>query len=145
MLATGGGSHDQHVRIWHAETGSLLHARHTRGQITAVIWLKYEKALAVAFGLTTASPPGILSVYLFPQLSVVAQIPGHSLRALSVAVDQNQSKVALQTHDGMVRTYALWPQRPGQLPLTEHVYSPGDLGSSILENIEAVPRLHGIR
>lgn len=141
VLATGAGSRDQNLRIWHVQSGCLLHQYNCHAQITSVIWLRYEKLLAVSFARShpSCANPAILSVFRYPSMETLYRIPGNSLRALSATVDSSQGKIALHTHDGMIRTYSLWPNR--HRPLTPALCAPGDLGSSILEHLLDVSRL----
>lgn len=108
LLATGAGSNDRSIRVWHFTLGAIVKSLSTSGQITNIAWLKTRREIAVSFGHSFDPPPGVVGIYNYPDFELVARVPGEGLRAFNSDLSPDQTKVAVATQDGMVRMYWLW-------------------------------------
>lgn len=108
LLATGAGSNDRQIRVWHFTLGTLVKALPTPGQITSVTWLRTRRELVVTFGHSFSPSTGVVSIYSYPDFDLVARAPDKGLRAFNASVSPDQQRIAVATQDGMVRMYQLW-------------------------------------
>ncbi|KNE00351.2 hypothetical protein QG37_02376 [Candidozyma auris] len=72
-----------------------------------------HRELLLTFGHSSTAKAGVAAMYNYPDLKVVAYVPGEHFRTFSAAVSPNEAKLALATQEGMIRTYWLWPQDDG--------------------------------
>lgn len=107
-MATGAGSNDRCIRVWHFTLGAIVKSLSTTGQITNIAWLKTRREIAVSFGHSFDPPAGVVGIYTYPDFELVARVPGGGLRAFNSDISPDQTKIAVATQDGMVRMYQLW-------------------------------------
>lgn len=148
LLATGAGSNDRLIRVWHFTLGTLVKALPTPGQVTSVTWSKTRRELVVTFGHSFSPSTGVISIYSYPDFHLVAQAPDKGLRAFNAAVSPDQQKIAVATQDGMVRMYQLWKDderadkgtlrilRSAELSQMGPIQSARDFDSSIILLVE---------
>jgi meiosis-specific APC/C activator protein AMA1 len=139
LLATGAGSQDRMIRFWHTRSGTLIRSFNVKGQVTSLVWSRHYRQLAATFGFADTDNPLLLSVYSFPQLEPLIQVPTQcSLRVLSAVLSPNMSSICVATNDETVRFYELWSVTDQVMLITEdgcRVF-----GSDIIEMVEGIDK-----
>jgi cell division cycle protein 20 (cofactor of APC complex) len=100
LLATGGGSADQHLRLWDIQTGRTLKAVDTGSQVTSIIWSKSNREL-----LTSHGPPSHQLSLWNEDLKKEADIKGHNGRILKAVRSPCGSLVASLSADETLRVW----------------------------------------
>ncbi|CAH8361921.1 unnamed protein product [Eruca vesicaria subsp. sativa] len=78
LLATGGGEGDRKVKFWNAERGACLNTVDTGSQVSSLLWSKNERELLGSHGSQ-------LTLWKYPSMVKMAELPGHTSRILSMA------------------------------------------------------------
>ena len=82
ILMTGGGMNDQTVRIYNIATGKCIGVIQTEAQVTAVQWSLNSRQLLIAASVESDQ----LSIWSYPGLQKIGQMPGHESRPLHLAI-----------------------------------------------------------
>lgn len=78
VLATGGGSYDRHIHFWNSTTGARMNSIDTGSQVTSLRWNPHAKEIVSSSGF----PDNSLSIWSYPSLARIAEIPAHETRVL---------------------------------------------------------------
>ena len=96
MLASGGGTADQSIKLWNSNTGRLLDSVDTLAQVSQVIWSKHRLELCSSHGfpanslcLWDCSGAGVRS----RGLTMVKELTDHTNRVLSLACSPDGSTI----------------------------------------------------
>lgn len=139
LLVTGAGSQDRMIRFWHTRSGTLIRSFNVKGQVTSLVWSRHYRQLAATFGFADTENPLLLSVYSFPQLEPLIQVPTLcSLRVLSAVLSPNMGSICVATNDETVRFYELWSVTDQVMPVTEGGCKV--FGSDIIEMVEGIDK-----
>jgi len=95
LLATGGGTSDKHVHFWNTTTTARLHSIYTGSQVSSIVWSTQYKELVTSHGL----PNNQLSVWEYPTLKKVIDIPAHDSRILHTAISPDGQVIASAAAD----------------------------------------------
>lgn len=111
ILASGGGSHDRHIYFYNINNGAQLSSVDTGSQVTALIWSPtHHHELMSAHGF----PDNQLTLWRFPSLEKVADIPAHENRVLHAAVSSDGTMVATVASDEDLKFWRLWELPPAK-------------------------------
>ncbi|KAK9767417.1 WD repeat-containing protein slp1 [Basidiobolus ranarum] len=95
LLATGGGSNDRHIHFWNTTTAARLNSIDTGSQVTSLIWSPEYKEIMSSHGF----PDNHISIWNYPSLSKVIDIPAHETRVLHTALSPDGQTVASVASD----------------------------------------------
>ncbi|KAK6289550.1 hypothetical protein POUND7_001091, partial [Theobroma cacao] len=101
LLASGGGGSDQCIRFWNTHTGACLNSVDTGSQVCALLWNKHERELLSSHGFTDNQ----LILWKYPSMRKMAELLGHTSRALYMAESPDGCTVATAAGDETLR---LW-------------------------------------
>uniref|UniRef100_A0A4W5LAT6 CDC20/Fizzy WD40 domain-containing protein n=1 Tax=Hucho hucho TaxID=62062 RepID=A0A4W5LAT6_9TELE len=89
VLASGGGTADRTIKLWNAQTGSLLQSTDTGSQVCALLWSTSEKELLSSHGYAQNE----LCLWSYPAMRKVKELTGHSARVLHLAAGPDATTV----------------------------------------------------
>ncbi|CDR39172.1 CYFA0S03e00452g1_1 [Cyberlindnera fabianii] len=142
LLATGGGSKDRAIRFWHAKTGTLLDAIHTKGQVTQLIWSKRKRQIVATFGFGDIVEPIVIAVYSYPRMEKLVQVESLAhIRILAAALSPDSSSICVGANDETVRFYELWSTQDSILQDSQEN---GVLKSDLIELCEGITKSGGL-
>ncbi|KAJ1939571.1 WD repeat-containing protein slp1 [Linderina macrospora] len=104
LLATGGGSYDKHVHFWNTVTTARLNSIDTGSQVTSIQWSKEYRELVTSHGF----PHNHLSIWSYPSLSKVVDIPAHDTRVLHTALSPDGQTLATTSSDESLKFWRLF-------------------------------------
>ncbi|KAI8877829.1 WD40 repeat-like protein [Backusella circina FSU 941] len=112
LLATGGGRDDQNIYFWNTATGSRVNTIATGSQVTSLHWSKHYKEIASTHGY----PHNQLSVWAYPSLSKVIDIPAHDQRILHSTLSPDGQVLATAAADENLKFWKIF-EHHGRDPL----------------------------
>ncbi|ORX49515.1 WD40 repeat-like protein [Hesseltinella vesiculosa] len=104
LLATGGGREDKHIHFWNTTTTGRVNSIFTGAQVTSLHWSKHYKEIVSTHGY----PKNQLSVWSYPQLNKLADIPGHDSRILHSALSPDGQVVATAAADENLKFWRIF-------------------------------------
>jgi len=107
VLATAGGTVDRTLRIWNTANMRQLHSIDTGSQVSSIVWNEQYKELATGHGFSQNQ----LTLWNYPSLAKVADLPGHTSRVLLLVCSPDGSTVASVAADETIRLWNVWPQQ----------------------------------
>ncbi|KAG2231784.1 hypothetical protein INT48_005439, partial [Thamnidium elegans] len=133
-LATGGGRDDKNIHFWDTVTGSRRHTIQTGSQVTSLNWSKHYNEIASTHG----SPHNQVTVWEYPTLTKVIDIPAHESRILHSAMSPDGQVLATAAADDNLKFWRIF-EANGKAPL-------GTERSRLTEKKESkLRRSHSIR
>ncbi|KAJ1648869.1 WD repeat-containing protein slp1 [Dispira simplex] len=108
LLATGGGSHDRRIHFWNATTAARLNSVDTGSQVTSIRWSLEYKELMTSHGF----PDNLLTLWNYPSLSKIVDIPAHDTRVLHTAQSPDGQSVASVASDENLKFWRLFEAKP---------------------------------
>lgn len=105
LLASGGGTADQCLRFWHTGTGSLLQTVDTGSQVCNVHWSRSCDELVSTHGYSLNQ----IVVWHWPSMRQLAQLTGHTMRVLYLAVSPDETSIVTGAGDETLRFWAIFP------------------------------------
>ncbi|KAJ3108093.1 ubiquitin-protein transferase activating protein [Phlyctochytrium planicorne] len=109
LLATGGGSHDKSVHFWNTTTGAKLSSIDTGSQVTSIIWSTDYKEVLTTHGF----PDNQLTLWSYPSLDRVVDIPGHESRVLYSALSPDGQTVVTGASDENLKFWKVFEKKRG--------------------------------
>jgi cell division cycle protein 20 (cofactor of APC complex) len=103
-LATGGGSCDRHIHFWNTTTASRLNSVDTGSQVTSLRWSKEYKEIASTHG----HPNNQISLWSYPSLSRIIDIPAHDARILHSALSPDGQVLATVASDENLKFWKIF-------------------------------------
>uniref|UniRef100_UPI00358DE2B2 cell division cycle protein 20 homolog n=1 Tax=Myxine glutinosa TaxID=7769 RepID=UPI00358DE2B2 len=101
VLATGGGTIDQHIRIWNVSSGNCLSATGTGSQVSGIQWSAEYEEMVSSHGFDSNR----LVIWKYPTMTKVIELQGHQSHILSLCANPDRSEVASAGADETIR---LW-------------------------------------
>ncbi|KAI9592020.1 WD40-repeat-containing domain protein [Syncephalis fuscata] len=101
LLATGGGSNDRCINIWNSNNGALLSTLNTGSQVSGLFWSPHDKELLSTHG----HPDNQLTIWNYPSMARVIDIPAHETRVLYSALSPDGQMLATAAAD---ETLKIW-------------------------------------
>ncbi|RKP26180.1 WD40-repeat-containing domain protein [Syncephalis pseudoplumigaleata] len=104
LLATGGGTNDRNIHIWNSNNGALLSTIPTGSQVSGVFWSHHGKEL-----LSTHGHPGNqLTIWTYPALTRVIDIPAHETRVLYSTLSPDGQMLATAAADETLKIWRIF-------------------------------------
>ncbi|KAF2139919.1 uncharacterized protein K452DRAFT_289302 [Aplosporella prunicola CBS 121167] len=110
LLATGGGSNDKHIHFWNSTTGARLNSIDTGSQVTSLKWSPHHKEIVSTGGF----PNNALSVWVYPTLAKMIEIPAHEQRILFSCLSPDGQTLATASADENLKFWKLFEKKAGQ-------------------------------
>eukprot|EP01130_Rhizamoeba_saxonica_P005564 TRINITY_DN2219_c0_g1_i1.p1 TRINITY_DN2219_c0_g1~~TRINITY_DN2219_c0_g1_i1.p1 ORF type:complete len:437 (-),score=107.82 TRINITY_DN2219_c0_g1_i1:223-1533(-) len=104
LLATGGGTADRCIKFWNTSTGECLNSIDTGSQVCSLQWSKHQKELLSSHGFARNQ----LCVWKYPSLTKVAEMTGHTARALHTAMSPDGTTVLSASPDETLRFWKVF-------------------------------------
>lgn len=101
VLASGGGTADRCIRIWNANSGTLLNTTDTKSQVCALQWSVHYKEMISGHGYANNQ----LTIWKYPSMNKVAELTGHTARVLHLCTSPDGSSIMSAGADETLR---LW-------------------------------------
>ncbi|RKP37547.1 WD40-repeat-containing domain protein [Dimargaris cristalligena] len=108
LLATGGGAHDRHIHFWNTTTAARLHSIDTGSQVTSIRWSLEYRELVSSHGF----PDHQLSVWSYPALTKMTDIPAHDTRVLHTALSPDGQTLATVSSDDNLKFWRVFEAKP---------------------------------
>ncbi|KAI1317252.1 ubiquitin-protein transferase activating protein [Mortierella claussenii] len=109
LLASGGGTYDKQIHFWNTTTGARVNTLNTGSQVTSIVWSTEYKEFMSSHGY----PDNNISVYGYPSMNRVIDIPAHDSRILHTALSPDGQTVATVASDENLKFWKLFEKRPG--------------------------------
>ncbi|WOO79275.1 WD repeat-containing protein slp1 [Vanrija pseudolonga] len=104
LLATGGGSQDQHIHFWSTTTGARTSSLHAKSQVTSLIWSPHSKEILSTHGF----PDNNISLWSYPSLQKIYDVPAHDNRVLASSLSPDGCTVATGAGDENLKFWKIW-------------------------------------
>ncbi|URD77495.1 WD domain, G-beta repeat [Musa troglodytarum] len=107
-LASGGGTADQCIKIWNAQTGRCANSINTCAQVCALEWNRHQKEILSAHGYNQNR----LSLWAYPSLAKITDFTGHTDRILQLSQSPDGSTVVSAAADETIRFWKVFEPPP---------------------------------
>ena len=99
LLASGGGTADRCIKFWNTSTGACLNSIDTKSQVCALQWNRHEREILSSHGFSQNQ----LCVWKYPSMVKMAEMTGHTARALHLAQSPDGTTVVSGGADETLR------------------------------------------
>ncbi|KAF9431747.1 substrate-specific activator of APC-dependent proteolysis [Entomortierella beljakovae] len=99
LLASGGGTADQHIRFWNTTTGVSIGATNTGSQVCNLAWSKTTNELVSTHGYSQNQ----IFVWKYPAMQQIAMLTAHTLRVLYLALSPDGQTIVTGAGDETLR------------------------------------------
>ncbi|OAC98517.1 hypothetical protein MUCCIDRAFT_129777, partial [Mucor lusitanicus CBS 277.49] len=103
-LATGGGRDDKQIHFWNSSTGARLKSVNAGSQVTSLHWSHHHKEIVSTHGL----PHNQLTVWAYPTLNKIIDIPAHESRILHSALSPDGQVLATAAADENLKFWRIF-------------------------------------
>lgn len=103
-MATGGGSADQHIHFWSSTTGARTNSLKVGSQVTSLVFSPHAKELLSTHGY----PDNNITVWSYPSLAKIYDVPAHDARVLCSALSPDGCTVATAASDENLKFWKIW-------------------------------------
>ncbi|ORZ26541.1 WD40-repeat-containing domain protein [Lobosporangium transversale] len=107
LLATGGGTYDKQIHFWNSTTGARVNTLNTGSQVTSIVWSTEYKEFMSSHGY----PDNNLSIYGYPSMTKIIDIPAHDSRILHTALSPDGQTVATVASDENLKFWKLFEKK----------------------------------
>ncbi|CAG9318884.1 unnamed protein product [Blepharisma stoltei] len=107
VLASGGGSADQTIKLWDVAKGVCSKTINTGSQVCALEWNKHDMELLSAHGFADNQ----LTVWKYPQMQKLGDVKGHTARVLYLAQNPEGDTVVSAGADETIRFWKIFKKR----------------------------------
>jgi cell division cycle protein 20 (cofactor of APC complex) len=112
-LATGGGRDDKKIHFWNTVTGGRVSTINAGSQVTSLNWSKHYHQITSTHG----SPHNQVTVWEYPSLDKVIDIPAHDTRILHSVLSPDGQVLATAAADESLKFWRIFDAN-GRAPLT---------------------------
>ncbi|ORE21008.1 WD40 repeat-like protein [Rhizopus microsporus] len=112
ILATGGGRDDKKIHFWNTTTCARLNTIHAGSQVTSLHWSQHYKEIVSTHGL----PHNQVTVWGYPTLNKIIDIPAHETRILHSALSPDGQVLATAAADENLKFWRIFESN-GKAPL----------------------------
>ncbi|KAF2072772.1 hypothetical protein CYY_005918 [Polysphondylium violaceum] len=134
LLATGGGAADRTIRFWNTQTGACLNSIDTMSQVCSIQWSTTYKELVSSHGYSQNQ----LCVWKYPSMAKVAELNGHTSRALHTAISPDGETVVSASGDETLRFWRIFEKENKVPSQSRKVKETSD--NSMLRNMNSLIR-----
>lgn len=106
LLASGGGTADQCIRLWNAVTSQELSHVDTGSQVCNLIWSTSVNELVSTHGYSQNQ----ISVWQYPSMNQIATLTGHTMRVLYLAMSPDGQTIVTGAGDETLRFWSVFPK-----------------------------------
>lgn len=106
LLATGGGTADQHIRFWNTQTLQPISAINTGSQVCNLVFSKTNDELVSTHGYSLNQ----VIVWKYPTMEKIATLTGHTYRVLYLAMSPDGSSIVTGAGDETLRFWNIFPK-----------------------------------
>ena len=103
------GSFDRHIHFWNTAAGSKTSSIDTGSQVTSIVWSRQYKEFVSSHGF----PNNHLSVWSYPTLNKITDLPGHDSRVLHTAISPDGQTVASAASDENLKFWKCFESKKG--------------------------------
>ncbi|TPX43928.1 hypothetical protein SeLEV6574_g04802 [Synchytrium endobioticum] len=107
VLASGGGTNDRHIHFWNSSTAARLSSVDTGSQVTSIRWSLEYKEFVSSHGF----PHNHISVWAYPSLGKIVDLPGHDSRVLHTALSPDGQTLATGAADENLKFWKVFESR----------------------------------
>ncbi|KAF8980659.1 ubiquitin-protein transferase activating protein [Entomortierella lignicola] len=107
LLASGGGTYDKQIHFWNTTTGARVNTLNTGSQVTSIIWSTEYKEFMSSHGY----PDNNISIYGYPSMNKIIDIPAHESRILHTALSPDGQTVATVASDENLKFWKLFEKK----------------------------------
>ncbi|EGG14339.1 WD40 repeat-containing protein [Cavenderia fasciculata] len=111
LLATGGGAADRTIRFWNTQTGACVNSIDTMSQVCSIQWSTHHKELVSSHGFSQNQ----LCVWKYPTMAKVAELTGHTSRALHTAISPDGETIVSASADETLRFWRIF-EKESKIP-----------------------------
>ncbi|ODN82493.1 cell division control protein [Cryptococcus wingfieldii CBS 7118] len=104
LLATGGGTADKHVHFWSTSTGARTASLSTSTQVTSLTFSPHSKEILGTHGY----PDNTLTLWSYPGLEKVWEVPAHDSRIISSALSPDGTTLCTGAGDENLKFWKVW-------------------------------------
>ncbi|KAI9490240.1 WD40-repeat-containing domain protein [Zychaea mexicana] len=104
LVATGGGRDDTLIHFWNSTHGGKVKSVYTGSQVTSLLWSKHHREIVSTHGY----PKNQLTVWGYPALNRIVDIPGHESRILHSALSPDGQVVATAAADENLKFWRIF-------------------------------------
>ncbi|KAA8494868.1 Anaphase-promoting complex subunit cdc20 [Porphyridium purpureum] len=104
LLASGGGTADRMLRFWNTQSGACVNSIDTKSQVCSIVWNPHDKELLTSHGFSQNQ----LTLWKYPSLMRVAELPGHTSRVLHTALSADGQTVVSAAADETLRFWRVF-------------------------------------
>ena len=98
------------IHFWNSTTGNLLNSIHAGSQVTSIQWSINYKEFVSSHGF----PNNQLSVWAYPSLNKIADLPGHDARILNTCLSPDGQTIASSSSDENLKFWKVFESRKGK-------------------------------
>lgn len=117
LLATGGGKDDKKINFWRINTRTRIKTIQCDSPITSIHWSKHFRQ----FVSTHGHPKNHITVWDYPSLDKVKQIPAHDARILHSHLSPDSEVLATASPDENLKFWRIFPAN-GEPELEENEF-----------------------
>ncbi|KAG0012995.1 substrate-specific activator of APC-dependent proteolysis [Entomortierella chlamydospora] len=99
LLASGGGTADQHIRFWNTATGVSTGATNTGSQVCNLAWSRTTNELVSTHGYSQNQ----IFVWKYPAMQQIAMLTAHTYRVLYLALSPDGQTIVTGAGDETLR------------------------------------------
>ncbi|KYQ91533.1 WD40 repeat-containing protein [Tieghemostelium lacteum] len=111
LLASGGGAADRTIRFWNTQTGVCLNSIDTMSQVCSLQWSIHYKEIVSSHGFSQNQ----LCVWKYPTMVKVAELTGHTSRALHTAISPDGETIVSASGDETLRFWRIF-EKENKIP-----------------------------
>mmetsp|Transcript_11708 Transcript_11708/g.35139 ORF Transcript_11708/g.35139 Transcript_11708/m.35139 type:complete len:520 (+) Transcript_11708:546-2105(+) len=105
LLASGGGTADQHIRFWNTSSGAQLTSVNTGSQVCNLVWSRNVNEIVSTHGYSQNQ----VCVWRWPTLAKAATLTGHTTRVLYLAASPDGQTIVTGAGDETLRFWNVFP------------------------------------
>jgi WD40 repeat protein len=98
------------IHFWNTSTGAKVNSINTGSQVTSIQWSVEYKELVSSHGF----PNNELSIWSYPSLSKIADLPGHDARILNTSLSPDGEMIASSSSDENLKFWKVFESRKGK-------------------------------
>jgi WD40 repeat protein len=107
LLATGGGKNDHKINFWNSTTSSKVNSVDSGAQVTSLQWSIEYKEFISSHGF----PSNHLSIWSYPSLKKIADLPGHDSRILNTSLSPDGETIVSSSSDENLKFWKVFESR----------------------------------